>query len=54
MFSVHPFRFLSSGLLLPRVGVEQHGIERTDIGNLGSGIYFSDAMRSVEKKWGLL
>ncbi|KAL7384647.1 hypothetical protein ABVT39_006320 [Epinephelus coioides] len=35
---------LSRGLLLPRVGVEYHGIERTDMGNLGSGIYFSDAM----------
>ncbi|XP_045062443.1 protein mono-ADP-ribosyltransferase PARP4 isoform X2 [Coregonus clupeaformis] len=35
---------LSRGLLLPRVGVEHHGIERTDIGNLGGGIYFSDSM----------
>ncbi len=35
------------GLLLPRVGVEQHGIERTDIGNLGGGIYFSDSLKSV-------
>uniref|UniRef100_A0A8B9LWM8 Poly [ADP-ribose] polymerase n=1 Tax=Astyanax mexicanus TaxID=7994 RepID=A0A8B9LWM8_ASTMX len=35
---------LSRGLLLPRVGVEQHGIERTDVGNLGSGIYFSDSL----------
>ncbi|XP_069011288.1 protein mono-ADP-ribosyltransferase PARP4 [Embiotoca jacksoni] len=35
---------LSRGLLLPRVGVEHHGIERTDVGNLGSGIYFSDAV----------
>ncbi|XP_049905122.1 protein mono-ADP-ribosyltransferase PARP4 isoform X2 [Epinephelus moara] len=35
---------LSRGLLLPRVGVEYHGIERTDMGNLGSGIYFSDAV----------
>ncbi|XP_051998661.1 protein mono-ADP-ribosyltransferase PARP4-like [Xyrauchen texanus] len=35
---------LSRGLLLPRVGVEQHGIERTDIGNLGGGIYFSDSL----------
>eukprot|EP00064_Thunnus_orientalis_P008537 superscaffoldBa00001022_g8560 len=34
---------LSRGLLLPRVGVEHHGIERTDVGNLGSGIYFSNA-----------
>uniref|UniRef100_A0A671Z3J2 Poly [ADP-ribose] polymerase n=1 Tax=Sparus aurata TaxID=8175 RepID=A0A671Z3J2_SPAAU len=35
---------LSRGLLLPRVGVEHHGIDRTDIGNLGSGIYFGDAV----------
>ncbi|KAG7467261.1 hypothetical protein MATL_G00151440 [Megalops atlanticus] len=35
---------LSRGLLLPRVGVEHHGIERTDIGNLGGGIYFSDSL----------
>lgn len=37
----------ASGLLMPRVGVEHHGIQRTDVGNLGSGIYFSDAFRSV-------
>ncbi|XP_076603579.1 protein mono-ADP-ribosyltransferase PARP4 [Chaetodon auriga] len=35
---------LSRGLLLPRVAVEHHGIERTDFGHLGSGIYFSDAV----------
>ncbi|XP_062287689.1 protein mono-ADP-ribosyltransferase PARP4 [Scomber scombrus] len=35
---------LSRGLLLPRVGVEHHGIERTDVGYLGSGIYFTDAV----------
>ncbi|XP_060909550.1 protein mono-ADP-ribosyltransferase PARP4 isoform X2 [Labrus mixtus] len=40
---------LSRGLLLPRVGVEHHGIERTDIGNLGSGIYFSDVMSTSLK-----
>uniref|UniRef100_A0A673WGD3 Poly [ADP-ribose] polymerase n=1 Tax=Salmo trutta TaxID=8032 RepID=A0A673WGD3_SALTR len=40
---------LSRGLLLPRVGVEHHGIERTDIGNLGGGIYFSDAMSTSLK-----
>uniref|UniRef100_UPI003AAC9FB8 protein mono-ADP-ribosyltransferase PARP4 n=1 Tax=Centroberyx gerrardi TaxID=166262 RepID=UPI003AAC9FB8 len=40
---------LSRGLLLPRMGVEHHGIERTDIGNLGSGIYFSDAMSTSLK-----
>ncbi|XP_022596628.1 poly [ADP-ribose] polymerase 4 [Seriola dumerili] len=40
---------LSRGLLLPRVGVEHHGIERTDIGNLGSGIYFTDAISTSLK-----
>ncbi|KAE8299772.1 Poly [ADP-ribose] polymerase 4 [Larimichthys crocea] len=40
---------LSRGLLLPRVGVEHHGIERTDAGNLGSGIYFSDAISTSLK-----
>uniref|UniRef100_A0A3P9Q1J7 Poly [ADP-ribose] polymerase n=1 Tax=Poecilia reticulata TaxID=8081 RepID=A0A3P9Q1J7_POERE len=37
---------MSRGLLLPHVGVEHHGITRTDIGNLGSGIYFGDAVRT--------
>ncbi|XP_040912950.1 protein mono-ADP-ribosyltransferase PARP4 isoform X2 [Toxotes jaculatrix] len=40
---------LSRGLLLPRVGVEHHGIERTDVGNLGSGIYFSNAVSTSLK-----
>ncbi|KAJ8409900.1 hypothetical protein AAFF_G00209410 [Aldrovandia affinis] len=40
---------LSRGLLLPRVGVEHHGIERTDIGNLGGGIYFSDSLSTSLK-----
>ncbi|XP_068429034.1 protein mono-ADP-ribosyltransferase PARP4 [Clinocottus analis] len=40
---------LSRGLLLPRVGVEHHGIERTDVGHLGSGIYFSDAVSASLK-----
>ncbi|KAG7240419.1 hypothetical protein INR49_026990, partial [Caranx melampygus] len=40
---------LSRGLLLPRVGVEHHGIERTDIGNLGSGIYFTDSFSTSLK-----
>ncbi|XP_062861653.1 protein mono-ADP-ribosyltransferase PARP4 [Trichomycterus rosablanca] len=40
---------LSRGLLLPRVGVEQHGIQRTDIGNLGGGIYFSDSLSTSVK-----
>ncbi|XP_041806571.1 protein mono-ADP-ribosyltransferase PARP4 [Chelmon rostratus] len=40
---------LSRGLLLPRVGVKHHGIERTDFGHLGSGIYFSDAVSTSLK-----
>ncbi|CAB1424384.1 unnamed protein product [Pleuronectes platessa] len=40
---------LSRGLLLPHAGVEHHGIERTDVGNLGSGIYFSDAVSTALK-----
>ncbi|KAM4558851.1 protein mono-ADP-ribosyltransferase PARP4 isoform 2-T2 [Odontesthes bonariensis] len=40
---------LSRGLLPPLVGVGHHGIERTDIGNLGSGIYFGDALSTSLK-----
>ncbi|XP_064167801.1 protein mono-ADP-ribosyltransferase PARP4 [Anguilla rostrata] len=40
---------LSRGLLLPRVGVEHHGIDRTDLGNLGGGIYFSDSLSTSLK-----
>ncbi|XP_067418928.1 protein mono-ADP-ribosyltransferase PARP4 [Emydura macquarii macquarii] len=40
---------LSRGLLLPKMVVEDHGIERTDIGNLGSGIYFSDSISTSIK-----
>ncbi|XP_077392492.1 protein mono-ADP-ribosyltransferase PARP4 [Festucalex cinctus] len=40
---------LSRGLLLPCVGVEHHGIERTDAGSLGNGIYFSDSMSICQK-----
>ncbi|XP_062257934.1 protein mono-ADP-ribosyltransferase PARP4 isoform X2 [Platichthys flesus] len=40
---------LSRGLLLPHAGVEHHGIERTDLGNLGSGIYFTDAVSTALK-----
>ncbi|XP_054643397.1 protein mono-ADP-ribosyltransferase PARP4-like isoform X4 [Dunckerocampus dactyliophorus] len=40
---------LSRGLLLPYVGVEHHGIDRTDAGSLGSGIYFSDSMSTCLK-----
>ncbi|KAM5288003.1 protein mono-ADP-ribosyltransferase PARP4 [Ctenodactylus gundi] len=39
---------LSRGLLLPKV-VEDRGIHRTDIGNLGSGIYFSDSLSTSIK-----
>ncbi|XP_023564489.1 poly [ADP-ribose] polymerase 4 [Octodon degus] len=39
---------LSRGLLLPKV-VEDRGIQRTDIGNLGSGIYFSDSLSTSVK-----
>ncbi|TFK09944.1 protein FAM98A [Platysternon megacephalum] len=39
---------LSRGLLLPKIVVEDHGMERTDIGNLGSGIYFNYALPSVK------
>ncbi|XP_074996075.1 protein mono-ADP-ribosyltransferase PARP4 isoform X2 [Calonectris borealis] len=40
---------LSRGLLMPKVVVEDHGLERTDIGNLGSGIYFSDSVSATIK-----
>ncbi|XP_053163691.1 protein mono-ADP-ribosyltransferase PARP4 isoform X4 [Hemicordylus capensis] len=40
---------LSRGLLLPKIVVEEHGLERTDSGNLGSGIYFSDAISTSIK-----
>ncbi|XP_075418990.1 protein mono-ADP-ribosyltransferase PARP4 isoform X2 [Tenrec ecaudatus] len=39
---------LSRGLLLPKV-VEDRGVERTDVGNLGSGLYFSDALSTSMK-----
>uniref|UniRef100_A0A8C0WCU8 Poly [ADP-ribose] polymerase n=1 Tax=Castor canadensis TaxID=51338 RepID=A0A8C0WCU8_CASCN len=39
---------LSRGLLLPKAA-EDHGVQRTDIGNLGSGIYFSDALSTSSK-----
>ncbi|XP_075598343.1 protein mono-ADP-ribosyltransferase PARP4 isoform X1 [Balearica regulorum gibbericeps] len=48
--SVHNFMgILSRGLLLPKVVVEDHGLQRTDIGNLGSGIYFSDSVSASIK-----
>nr|XP_048701056.1 protein mono-ADP-ribosyltransferase PARP4 isoform X7 [Caretta caretta] len=40
---------LSRGLLLPKIVVEDHGMERTDVGNLGSGIYFSDSISTSIK-----
>ncbi|KAM6287034.1 LOW QUALITY PROTEIN: protein mono-ADP-ribosyltransferase PARP4 [Spheniscus humboldti] len=40
---------LSRGLLMPKVVVEDHGLERTDVGNLGSGIYFSDSVSASIK-----
>ncbi|XP_049985056.1 protein mono-ADP-ribosyltransferase PARP4 [Alexandromys fortis] len=39
---------LSRGLLLPKVA-EDRGVQRTDPGNLGSGIYFSDSLRTSIK-----
>ncbi|XP_027444656.1 protein mono-ADP-ribosyltransferase PARP4 isoform X5 [Zalophus californianus] len=39
---------LSRGLLLPKV-VEDRGTKRTDIGNLGSGVYFSDSLSTSIK-----
>uniref|UniRef100_A0A8D0S056 Poly [ADP-ribose] polymerase n=1 Tax=Sus scrofa TaxID=9823 RepID=A0A8D0S056_PIG len=39
---------LSRGLLLPKV-VEDRGVKRTDAGNLGSGIYFSDSLSTSIK-----
>ncbi|KAM6211438.1 LOW QUALITY PROTEIN: protein mono-ADP-ribosyltransferase PARP4 [Sarcoramphus papa] len=38
----------SRGLLMPKVAVEDHGLERTDIGNLGSGTYFSDSSANIK------
>ncbi|XP_063161870.1 protein mono-ADP-ribosyltransferase PARP4 [Candoia aspera] len=40
---------LSRGLLLPKMIVEDYGLERTDIGYLGSGIYFSNSIRTSIK-----
>ncbi|XP_037655613.1 protein mono-ADP-ribosyltransferase PARP4-like isoform X2 [Choloepus didactylus] len=39
---------LTRGLLLPKV-VEDHGVSRTNTGNLGSGIYFSDSLSTSIK-----
>ncbi|KAM4048542.1 protein mono-ADP-ribosyltransferase PARP4 isoform 3-T4 [Anomaloglossus baeobatrachus] len=40
---------LSRGLMMPKIIVEEFGGERTDIGNLGSGIYFSDSISTSVK-----
>ncbi|XP_069829008.1 protein mono-ADP-ribosyltransferase PARP4-like [Dendropsophus ebraccatus] len=40
---------LSRGLMLANSIVEEFGGERTDIGNLGSGIYFSDSVSTSVK-----
>eukprot|EP00062_Callorhinchus_milii_P019744 gi/632974631/ref/XP_007903786.1/ PREDICTED: LOW QUALITY PROTEIN: poly [ADP-ribose] polymerase 4 [Callorhinchus milii] len=40
---------LSRGLLPPNIVVESYGGERTDVGNLGSGIYFSDSISTSIK-----
>ncbi|XP_048454258.1 protein mono-ADP-ribosyltransferase PARP4 [Rhincodon typus] len=40
---------LSRGLLLPKMVVENYGVERTDVGNLGSGIYFSNSISTSIK-----
>ncbi|GCB77515.1 hypothetical protein scyTo_0016699, partial [Scyliorhinus torazame] len=37
------------GLLLPKTVVEDYGVERTDFGNLGSGIYFSNSISTSIK-----
>ncbi|XP_032773119.1 protein mono-ADP-ribosyltransferase PARP4 [Rattus rattus] len=39
---------LSRGLLLPKVA-EDRGVQRTDVGNLGSGIYFSNSLSTSIK-----
>uniref|UniRef100_A0A8C4KFD8 Poly [ADP-ribose] polymerase n=1 Tax=Dromaius novaehollandiae TaxID=8790 RepID=A0A8C4KFD8_DRONO len=47
---VHNFvGILCRGLLMPKVVVEDHGLKRTDTGNLGSGIYFSDSISASIK-----
>ncbi|XP_062423231.1 protein mono-ADP-ribosyltransferase PARP4 isoform X2 [Rhea pennata] len=53
LFHASPVRnfvgILCRGLLMPKVVVEDHGQERTDAGNLGSGIYFSDSISASIK-----
>ncbi|KAJ6662349.1 hypothetical protein lerEdw1_012513 [Lerista edwardsae] len=40
---------LSRGLLLPKIVVEEYGLQRSDYGYLGSGIYFSNSIRTSTK-----
>ncbi|KAL3858028.1 hypothetical protein ACJMK2_012644 [Sinanodonta woodiana] len=52
MHSSAPHNFLgilSRGLLLPKTVVDKFGVNRTDAGNLGCGIYFSDAASTCVK-----
>ncbi|RDD38355.1 Poly [ADP-ribose] polymerase 4 [Trichoplax sp. H2] len=37
---------LSRGLLMPRIVVSSHGGKRSDVGHLGSGIYFADSLNT--------
>uniref|UniRef100_A0A8D1EZ64 Poly [ADP-ribose] polymerase n=1 Tax=Sus scrofa TaxID=9823 RepID=A0A8D1EZ64_PIG len=45
---LEPISTYQGGLLLPKV-VEDRGVKRTDAGNLGSGIYFSDSLSTSIK-----
>ncbi|XP_031753145.1 protein mono-ADP-ribosyltransferase PARP4 isoform X8 [Xenopus tropicalis] len=45
----HFVGILSRGLLLPKNVEDDLGLKRTDIGNLGSGIYFSDSISTSVK-----
>ncbi|XP_066476989.1 protein mono-ADP-ribosyltransferase PARP4 [Tiliqua scincoides] len=40
---------LSRGLLLPKIVVEEYGLQRSDYGYFGSGIYFSNSIRTSIK-----
>uniref|UniRef100_A0A8C5M043 Poly [ADP-ribose] polymerase n=1 Tax=Leptobrachium leishanense TaxID=445787 RepID=A0A8C5M043_9ANUR len=40
---------LSRGLLMPKIITEEMGYNRTDVGNLGSGIYFTDSISTSVK-----
>ncbi|XP_041438609.1 protein mono-ADP-ribosyltransferase PARP4 isoform X3 [Xenopus laevis] len=45
----HFVGILSRGLLLPKNVEDDLGLERTDIGNLGSGVYFGDSISTSVK-----